>query len=98
MSRLMFGSVTEAVMRMVPVPVIAVNPLATDMARVEKVLCAVNFTPACRDALRYAAALTSGGGAPLVLLHVVDDVQAEAGIEEYKRLHDWLPAELADRC
>lgn len=98
MRRLMFGSVTEAVMRIVPVPVIAVNPLATDQAEMEKVLCPVNFTPACREALRQAAALASRGGAPLVLLHTVDDVQAEVGIEERNRLHDWLPAELADRC
>jgi nucleotide-binding universal stress UspA family protein len=96
MRRLMFGSVTEAVMRSVPVPVIAVNPLATDMAGVEKVLCVVNFTPACREALRYAAALAGRSEAPLVLLHAVD--QAEAGIEERNRLHEWLPAELAGRC
>ena len=98
MNRLMFGSVTEAVMRIVPVPVIAVNPLATDEAEMEKVLCPVNFTPACRDALRHAAALASRSGAPLVLLHAVEDVHAEVGIEERNRLHDWLPAELADRC
>lgn len=98
MSRLMVGSVTEAVMRIVPVPVIAVNPLASDTAEMEKVVCPVNFTPACREALRHAAALASRSGAPLVLLHAVDDGQTEAGIEERKRLHDWLPAELADRC
>lgn len=98
MSRLLVGSVTEAVMRIAPAPVIAVNPLTTDMAGIEKVLCVVNFTSTCRDALRYAAALASGDGTPLVLLHAVDGVQTEAGIEERKRLHDWLPAELADRC
>lgn len=98
MSRLLVGSVTEAVMRIVPVPVIAVNPLATEMAGIEKVLCVVNFTPACRNALRYAATLARRDGTPLVLLHAADDVQTEAGIEERKRLHDWLPAELADRC
>jgi len=97
-SRLMFGSVTEAVMRTVAVPVIAVNPLATDRAEVEKVLCPVNFTPACRDALRHAAALASHGSAPLVLLRTVDDVQSDLGVEERSRLHEWLPAELADRC
>lgn len=98
MSRLIVGSVTEAVMRIVPVPVIAVNPLAIDTAAMEKVVCPVNFTPACREALRHAAALASRSGAPLVLLHAVDHGETEAGIEERKRLHDWLPAELADRC
>lgn len=98
MRRLMFGSVTEAVMRIVPVPVIAVNPLATDQAEMEKILCPVNFTPACREALRHAAALASRREAPVVLLHTVDDAQADIGIEERSRLHDWLPADLADRC
>jgi nucleotide-binding universal stress UspA family protein len=98
MSRLIVGSVTEAVMRVVPVPVIAVNPLAIETAEMEKVVCPIDFTPACREALRHAAALASRGGAPLVLLHAVDDDRTEAGIEERKRLHDWLPAELADRC
>lgn len=98
MSRLMFGSVTEAVMRIVPVPVIAVNPMAADTAEVGKVVCLVHFTPACRDALRHAAALASSKGAPLILLRTADDEHATAGIEERNRLHEWLPAELADRC
>lgn len=98
MNRLMFGSVAEAVMRVVPVPVIALNPLASDQAEIEKVLCPVTFTPACRDALRHAAALASRRAAPLVLLHAVDDVQTEVGIEERNGLHDWLPKELAERC
>ncbi|HUP62532.1 MAG TPA: universal stress protein [Thermoanaerobaculia bacterium] len=97
-SRLMFGSVTEAVMRVVPVPVIAVNPTATDTADVEKVLCPVTYTPACRDALRHAAALASGPGAPLVLLRPADDDQARMGVDELNQLHGWLPVELADRC
>lgn len=96
--RLMFGSVTEAVMRVVPVPVIAVNPAAVETAEVERVLIPVTFTPTCRDALRQAAALASASGTPLILLRTVDDEQAGMEIEERKRLHDWLPAELAGRC
>jgi nucleotide-binding universal stress UspA family protein len=96
--RLMFGSVTEAVMRVVSVPVIAVNPAAADTAQGGKVLVPVNFTPVCRDALRQAAMLASGPGTPLILLRTVDDEHADIGIEERHRMHDWLPAELADRC
>ena len=95
-SRLTFGSVTEAVMRVVPVPVIAVNPTAIDTAHVEKVLCPVTFTPECRDALRHAAALATGRGTPLVLLCTVDDDHTP--VAELHRLHSWLPTELADRC
>jgi len=95
-SRLTFGSVTEAVMRVVPVPVIAVNPTAIDTADVEKVLCPVTFTPECRHALRHAAALATGRGTPLVLLRTVDDDHTP--VAELNRLHSWLPPELADRC
>lgn len=98
MSRLMFGSVTEAVMRVVAVPVIAVNPSSIDTADVEKVLCPVNFTPACRDALRQAAALTSGRESSLVLLHAAVGDQAHMEVDELNQFHTWLPEELAGRC
>ena len=98
LGRLMFGSVTEAVMRVVPVPVIAVNPAAANTADLEKVLCPVTFTPACRDALRQAAALAGGHRAKLVLLHTVRDDQNHLEVEELNRLHRWLPPELIDRC
>lgn len=97
-NRLMFGSVTEAVMRIIPVPVIAVNPAAAVTAEFERVLIPVHFTPVCRDALRQAAALASGSGTPLILLRTVDDEHADVGVEERHRMHDWLPAELAGRC
>jgi nucleotide-binding universal stress UspA family protein len=96
--RLMFGSVTEAVMRVVPVPVIAVNPTAVNTADVEKVLCPVTFTPACRDALLHAAALARGDDAPLVLLHTVEGDGSHLSVEELNRLRRWLPPELSDRC
>ena len=96
-SRLMFGSVTEAVMRVASVPVIVVNPTAPVTADVEKILCPVTFTPACRDALRHAAAL-AGGPAPVVLLRAIGDDQVHMDVDELNRLHGWLPAELADRC
>lgn len=96
--RLVLGSVAEAVMRAAPVPVIAVNLTASDSAEVDKVLCPVDFTPACRDALRQAAVLTTSSGTPLILLRTVDDEHADLGVEERNLLHHWLPAELADRC
>ena len=97
-SRLVFGSVTEAVMRVVPVPVIAVNPTAADSAEVTTVLCPVTFTAACREALRHAAGLAHDGGASLILLRAADDDPAHMGVDELKQLHRWMPPELADRC
>lgn len=96
MRRLMFGSVTEAVMRVIPVPVIAVNPSTKDTADVEKILCPVTFTPACRDALRDAAALSRNPNARIVLLGLSDDDDVYMTTAE--RLRGWMPPELADRC
>lgn len=96
--RLLVGSVTEAVMRAAGVPVIAVNTSAPDNAAVHKVLCPVSFTAACREALRYAAALTGSGDVPLVLFHATEEQELENTIRELIRLQDWAPAELAGRC
>lgn len=98
-NRLLFGSVTEAVIRAVPVPVIAVNPTAGETAEVEKVLCPVTFTPACRDALLHAAALGGARSTLVLLVRTLDhDDHPHMGVDELNRLHQWLPPELADRC
>ena len=98
-NRLLFGSVTEAVMRVAPVPVIAVNSTAGESAEVEKVLCPVAFTPACRDALRHAAALGGPDTKLILLLRAdADDADPHAGVDALNRLHRWLPPDLADRC
>lgn len=90
MSRLLFGSVTESVMRTCTVPVIAVTPGAPESAHVEKVLCSVSFTEAGREALRRAAALVDSRRAPLVLVQSMND--------DPLRIQQWLPRELVDRC
>lgn len=98
-NRLIFGSVTEAAMRAVPVPVIAVNPTAGETAEVGTVLCPVTFTPACRDALLRAAALGGDRSTLLLLVHTADhEDHPHMGVDELNRLHQWLPPELADRC
>jgi len=89
-SRLLFGSVTESVMRTCTVPVIAVTHGAPESAHVEKVLCPVSFTETGREALRRAAALVDSRRAPLVLVQSMDD--------DPLRVQQWVPRELADRC
>jgi nucleotide-binding universal stress UspA family protein len=89
-SRLLFGSITESVMRTSTVPVIAVNPGASENAHIEKVLCPVSLTEEAREALRCAAALLDGRQAPLVLVQSRND--------DPLRVRQWVPRELADRC
>src|SRR5687767_10050273 len=89
-SRLLFGSVTESVMRTCLVPVIAVTAGAPESAHVEKVLCPVTFTESGREALRRAAALVDNRRAPLVLVQTLND--------DPLRVQQWVPRELVDRC
>jgi nucleotide-binding universal stress UspA family protein len=97
-SRLLFGSVTESVMRMSTVPVIAVNPGASERAVIRKVLCPITFTETSRAALQYAAALADTPTAPLVLAQAIDDDDAHIGMRDRIRIQNWIPRELAGRC
>jgi nucleotide-binding universal stress UspA family protein len=96
--RLVVGSVTEAVMRLADVPVIAVNPKTSEKGAVRRVLCEVRYTPECRDAVTIAAALADGVNAPLTLLRTVDSDTMQNTIDDLIQLRAWVPRELVDRC
>ncbi|HEV2722585.1 MAG TPA: universal stress protein, partial [Thermoanaerobaculia bacterium] len=58
--RLVVGSVTESVMRVINVPVIAISPLTDERriaASLSRVVCAVDYSAESREALRVCAAL-----------------------------------------
>lgn len=96
--RLLVGSVTEAVMRLADVPVIAVNPKTSESATVRRVLCEVRYTPECRDAVSIAAGLADSVNAPLTLLRTVDADAMSNTIDDLIQLRAWVPRELVDRC
>ena len=96
--RLVIGSVTETIIRTSAIPVVAVNSLAPESAAVARVLCPVDYTNACRDALLRAAALTDSRGTPLILLRGVRIGDGRDSAEELQRLRKWIPEELVDRC
>ena len=96
--RLVVGSVTESIVRMSTVPVIAVNHLTRESAGVGRVLCPVSYTDECRAALRSAASLTDNRRAPLILLRTVEVGDAKETTNELMLLRRWIPADLVDRC
>ena len=96
--RLFLGSVTEAVMRIATVPVIAVNPSTSEKASVSRVLCPVNFTAACSAALRQAVALVDAENVPILLFRGVEEKELQPSIQELIRLYEWAPPEIAGRC
>ncbi|HXG59048.1 MAG TPA: universal stress protein [Thermoanaerobaculia bacterium] len=95
--RLVVGSMTEAVMRRAPVPVIAVNPDAGESASVRTVACPVMLTDAGREALRQAA-IIAGPQARFSLLRCVEQPDAHMGAHDLTRVQMWIPAELRARC
>lgn len=72
--RLMLGSVTEKVLRRARCPVLTVPPRAQTTSRLPftRLLCAVDFSDASLDAVRWALSLSDESGADLTLLHVVE--------------------------
>jgi len=96
--RLVVGSVCETVTRAVSIPVLAVNQSASDHQSLEinKVICIVDQSPECADALRMAA--TIAPDARLILLKARTDERPLHAAESLMRLRRWLPPELVDRC
>jgi len=71
--RLLLGSVAERVVREAPCPVLTVPARAPGQA-VSRVLAAVDFSPHSRTTLEHAIAMADHYGAPLDVLHVLQEV------------------------
>ena len=73
--RLLLGSVTERVLRQSEAPVLSISPSAptigTERGPFQKILCAVDFSPASLAGLSVGLALREGN-AELLVLHVVE--------------------------
>lgn len=74
--RLLLGSVAETVVREAPCPVFTVplNARAAnaDAVSIQRILCAVDFSPAALQAFGFALDLARQSGAALTLLHVIE--------------------------
>jgi nucleotide-binding universal stress UspA family protein len=71
---LVLGSVTEKVLRWALCPVLTVPPRAqaTSTLPFERLVCAVDFSDASLDAVRFALSLASESHAALTLVHVLE--------------------------
>lgn len=98
--RLIVGSVTESVMRAVDLPVLTISPMS-DVHRIAatlpRIVCAVDYSPEAKEALRYAATVADGQSKVVVVRNFDTDHPQEAG-DEIVRLQAWTPPELVDRC
>lgn len=71
LGRLLMGSTTEQVVRMVDCPVLTVHPGDEPAFKPETIVCATDFSDPADDALQMACDLARRYEAKLVLLHVV---------------------------
>lgn len=73
LAHLMVGSVTAAVLRTVPVPVLTLRPGQGErpLAGVQRILWATDLSPVSEGAWRYAVTLAGVFAAEVVLVHVV---------------------------
>jgi len=96
--RLLVGSVCEAVVRTASVPVIAVSPLAAEHPEydIRKIVCVVDYSAECAEALRVAAGLAPD--ARIVLVKPDDGERHPLDGDKLAQLRAWLPADLAARC
>jgi len=81
--RAVLGSVTERVVRQSPTPVLTI-PLSAewldDMMPFDPILCASDFSAACRTALDMAILMGQEPDARLILLHALELPDCDAGI------------------
>jgi len=96
--RLVVGSVCESVLKEIEIPVLAVSSAAAVHSAhdIQKIVCGVEYTLECAEALRVSAALAPE--ARLVLIRADDGDNPTRTSDDLRRLSRWLPPELIDRC
>ena len=83
LARAVLGSVTERVVRQSPTPVLTIPPsaeLRDDLMPFDPILCASDFSPACRKALDMAILMGQEADARLILLHALQLPDFDPGI------------------
>lgn len=96
-SRLLVGSVTEAVMRGATVPVLAIARSVSSTSPMKTIVCLVEYSVECYDALTFAAEL-AGPEARFVVARTLGTGDVAAAAVELATLRSWVPAAIASRC
>jgi nucleotide-binding universal stress UspA family protein len=84
LARAVLGSVTERVVRLSPVPVLAIPPSASaceldQVLPFDPIVCASDFSPACRQALDLAIVMGQEADARLLVVHARQAADADSG-------------------
>jgi nucleotide-binding universal stress UspA family protein len=95
--RLIIGSVTETVMRKSELPVIAVPPGGDAKPDMNTIICPAFYNDQCRDALLFAAAMTSPH-AKIIITRPAPDNDVFDTADALFTLRAWVPESIAARC
>ena len=81
--RLFHGSVTEKVLRSTRVPVLTIPPLVREPGSplFKTILCPLDFSDSSLRALEYALSLAQEANARLVLLHAIENIPGDIGVQ-----------------
>jgi nucleotide-binding universal stress UspA family protein len=84
LARTLLGSVTEAVVRQSPCPVMTIPPAIDtssdlDVPSFDPILCASAFSPSCRLALDTAISIAQDSDARVIVAHAVHDLTRSGG-------------------
>jgi nucleotide-binding universal stress UspA family protein len=99
--RLVVGSVTETVMRMVNLPLITVSPNATATrinASLSRIVIAIDYTAECREAFLAAVAVADADARIVCVRNVTECDDPTVAAAEIRRMQAWTPPGLLDRC
>ena len=99
--RLVVGSVTESVMRMVNLPLIAVSPHTTPKRlspKLLRVVVPIEYTPECRAAMLAAAALGDRESRFLCVRNASSCDDPKVAAAEILCMQEWTPPEMLERC
>jgi len=85
LARAVLGSVTERVVRQSVIPVLAIPPSAErreldELMPFDPILCALDFSPACRRALELSISMGQEADARLILVHALRLPELDTGI------------------
>jgi len=118
LARAVLGSVTEGVVRQAAIPVLTIPPTAEvrefDLMPFDRILCASDFSSACRRALDLSIVMGQEADARLILLHALQLPRVDQGLlppptsalieasevrkEALARLRHGLPSDAVFRC
>ena len=94
--RLVLGSVTEAVMRRAPVPVVACGP-GTPAGDISRIACYIEDAGAAKNVIEAAAAL-AGDATEFVILTTCDGTTRAKTADELMRIRAAMPAKVLRRA